>query len=216
MSDLEAPKRRLHLAGLAALAVVVLFFLTVGREPLNHFLDRLRQWGPVPFYAVFAVLVSFGVPPTPFLLAAGAAFDLPTNLLALPLAYGASLGLSFPLASRLFRRQLGAFLAAKAPVVAGLLKESPALSIILVRCTPGFPYVLQNCLLVSTGQRFATFFLVSLPPLLLFGLIYLAIGKSLLAGKYGLLGVVVFLLFSVLLVFRLLARRRAARGGIGT
>ncbi len=209
MSDPAARNQRLRLAGLAALALVVLFFLTAGREPLNHFLDRLRQWGPFPFYAAFAVLVSVGVPPTPFLLAAGAAFDLPTNLLALPLAYAASLALSFPLATRLFRRQLEAFLAAKAPVVAGLLKESPALSILLVRCTPGFPYVLQNCLLVSTSQPFARFFLVSLPPLVLFGLLYLAIGKSLLAGQYGLLGLVLFALLAVLLLFRHLARRRA-------
>ena len=215
MSELAARKRRLHLAGLAALAVVVLFFLTAGREPLNHFLDRLRQWGPVPFYAVFAVLVSFGVPPTPFLLAAGAAFEFPTNLLALPLAYAASLGLTFPLATRLFRRQLEALLAAKTPAVAGLLKESPTLSTLLVRCTPGFPYVLQNCLLVSTGQPFGTFFLASLPPLVLFGVLYLAIGRSLLAGRFGLLGLVVFALVGVILAFRHLARRRAARAGIG-
>jgi len=209
MSDLEPRNRRRRLAGLVVLAVVTLFFLTAGRGLLDQFLASLRQWGPVPFYLVFAVLVSVGVPPTPFLLAAGAAFDFPANLLALPLAYAASLGLAFPLANRLFRRQLDAFLTAKAPVVANLLKESPALATVLVRCTPGFPYVLQNCLLVSTGQPFGRFFLASLPPLVLFGVLYLAIGKSLLAGKYGLLGLALFALVAVLFLFRHLARRRA-------
>jgi uncharacterized membrane protein YdjX (TVP38/TMEM64 family) len=214
MSDLETRPRR-RLAGLVGLMAVVVFFLTAGRGPLDHFLACLRQWGPLPFYSVFAVLVSFGVPPTPFLLAAGGAFDLPANLVALPLAYAASLGIAFPLATRLFRRQVEALLAAKAPAVGSLLKDSPTLSTILVRCTPGFPYVLQNCLLVSTGQPFGTFFLASLPPLVLFGVLYLAIGKSLLAGRYGLLGLVVFVLVAVILVFRHLARRRAGRVGIG-
>lgn len=50
-----------RIACLAGLAAVVIFFLTVGREPLNHFLDQLRQWGAVPFYALFALCISFGM-----------------------------------------------------------------------------------------------------------------------------------------------------------
>ncbi len=197
---------------LAALAAVAAYFLTFGRQPLNHFLEQLRQWGPVPFYAVFALLISLGVPPTPFLLMAGAAYDLGTNALGLSLAYAVSLGFSFFYASRLFRRPLQTFLAAKAPLVAGVLGENPVLSTVLIRLTPGFPYVLQNCLLASTCPSFVTFFFPSLPAVLAMAMLFVGLGRSLLAGNYAWVGLLLVILGGVLLIFRYIARHRAAKG----
>lgn len=195
---------------LVGLVVVLVFFFTLGREPLNAFLYQLRQWGPVPFYAAFAVCISIGAPPTPFLLAAGAAFDLRTNLIGCSVAYVCSLSLTYAYAHRLFKRQLEDFIAAKAPFLAGLLQDHPVTATLLIRLTPGFPYVLQNCLLVTICRSLAGFLLLSLPPLIGLGLLYASLGQSLLAGQYGLLLVLLFLLSGVLLVRRHFACRREA------
>jgi uncharacterized membrane protein YdjX (TVP38/TMEM64 family) len=209
MSRLEGSTWRM--ACLVVLAVVTVIFLTVGREPLNHFLNQLRQWGPVPFYMVFALSISLGVPPTPFLLAAGGAFDFNTNLIGIPISYACSLTIAYAYAQRLFKRQLEQFISAKAPHLAGLLRDNPRTTTLLVRLTPGFPYVLQNCLLVTTCRSFWGFLLPSLPPLVFLAMLYASMSKSLLAGKYGLLAVLLFVLGAVILAFRHVARRGAGQ-----
>jgi uncharacterized membrane protein YdjX (TVP38/TMEM64 family) len=198
-----------RMACLAGLAVVAVVFLTVGREPLNHFLNQLRQWGAVPFYVVFALSISFGVPPTPFLLVAGAAFDFGTNLIGIPIAYACSLTIAYGYAQRLFKRQLEQFISTKAPYLAGLLRDNPMVTTLLVRLTPGFPYVLQNCLLVTTCRSYGEFLLPSLPPLVFLALLFASLGKTLMAGKYGLLVVLLFVLGVVVMAFRHLMRRRS-------
>jgi uncharacterized membrane protein YdjX (TVP38/TMEM64 family) len=198
------------MACLAGLAVVAVIFLTVGREPLNHFLNQLRQWGAVPFYVVFALSISFGAPPTPFLLAAGGAFDFGTNLIGIPISYACSLTIAYVYAQRLFKRQLEQFLSAKAPHLAGLLRDNPVITTLLVRLTPGFPYVLQNCLLVTTCRSFFGFLLPSLPPLVFLAMLYASLSKSLMAGKYGLLVLLACVLGVVILAFRHFTRQRAA------
>lgn len=197
------------MACLAGLAAVVVICLTVGREPLNHFLNSLRQWGAVPFYAVFALAISFGVPPTPFLLAAGAAFDSGTNLIGITIAYACSLTIAHAYAQRLFKRQLEQFITTKAPYLAGLLRNNPMTTTLLVRLTPGFPYVLQNCLLVTTCRSYGGFLWPSLPPLVLLAMLYASLGRTLMAGKYGLLVVLLIILGAVLVAFRHVARSRA-------
>ncbi len=199
---------------LAGLALVVVFFFTLGREPLNVFLHQLRQWGPVPFYAAFALCISFGVPPTPFLLAAGAAFDLRANLIGCSVAYVCSLSIAYTYAYRLFKRQLEEFITGKAPFLARLLQDNPVTATLLVRLTPGFPYVLQNCLLVTICRSFPGFLLPSLPPLIGLGLLYASLGQSLVAGKYGLLLVLLLLLCGVLLAFRQCARQRGIKAQV--
>lgn len=198
-----------RIACLVGLVVVAGLFLTVGREPLNHFLDQLRQWGAVPFYAVFALTISFGVPPTPFLLAAGAAFDFGTNLIGIPIAYACSLTIAYAYARSLFKRQLEQFLTTRAPYLAGLLRNNPVITTLLVRLTPGFPYVLQNCLLVTTCRSFLGFLLPSLPPLVFLAMLYASLSKSLMAGKYGVLVLLLFVLGAVIVAFRRITQRHA-------
>ncbi len=198
--------------GILALLVLILgYFLTLGREPLNHALVQLREWGAIPFYIVFAITISVGVPPSPFLLAAGAIFDLSTNVLGLSLAYAFSLSVSFFYASRLFKRQLGNFMAQKTPLLAGVLQESPAAATLLVRLTPGFPYVLQNCLLVTIARSFTGFVFVSLPPLVLISVLFSLLGKNLVSGNYLLLFFFAFMFLGIMFVARYVVRRRAAK-----
>jgi uncharacterized membrane protein YdjX (TVP38/TMEM64 family) len=196
---------------LAGLVLVVIGCFTLGRGPLNQFLEQLRHWGPVLFFGIFALCISFGVPPTPFLLVAGATFDLATNSLGLFIGYAVSLAVAYAYAHRLFQRQLAEFLERKVPVVAGLLQESPVLATVLVRLTPGFPYVLQNCLVVGVCRSFRSYLLASLPPLVLLAILYTQLGKGLLAGNVRLIALALFALLCVAAGFRLLARRRSVK-----
>jgi uncharacterized membrane protein YdjX (TVP38/TMEM64 family) len=196
---------------LAALVAVAVSCLTVGREPLERGLVQLRQLGPLPYFSLFAIVISFGVPPTPFLLAAGGAFDLKVSLLGLVLSYAASLVISFSYSSRLFGRQLERFLSANAPSLALLLRENSAATILLARMTPGFPYVLQNCLL-SPIARFGVYFLASMPPLVFMGMLYVALGQNLLTGRFGLAAVLLLILGVVLLIYRRVLRRKTLPG----
>jgi uncharacterized membrane protein YdjX (TVP38/TMEM64 family) len=196
------------MACLAGLVAVAGLFVTVGREPLNQFLNQLRQWGALPFYVVFALSISFGVPPTPFLLVAGAAFDFGTNLIGIPISYACSLTIAYSYAQRLFKKQLDQFVSSKAPYLSGLLRSNPLTTTVLVRLTPGFPYVLQNCLLVTICRSYGEFLLPSLPPLVLLAMLFASLSKTLLAGKYGLLMLLIFVLGAVIVAFRHLVRGR--------
>jgi len=196
------------LALIAALGLAV-FFLTAGRGFFETFLDHLRALGPVPFFAIFAVCVSFGVPPTPFLLAAGAAFGAWTNLLGFTISYTVSLVIAYTWARPLFKSRLDAFIEKKSPLLAGVLRENTAMAILLARLTPGFPYVLQNCLLASLCRSLKPFILISLPPMVAYAMLYASLGKSLAARNYGLLAFFAAALVGVAVVIRFTLRRRA-------
>jgi uncharacterized membrane protein YdjX (TVP38/TMEM64 family) len=194
---------------LAAVLGLAVFFLTFGRELLANGLGQLRAWGPMPFFAVFALCISFGAPPTPFLLAAGAAFGPWTNLLGFSLSYAISLGIAFTWARPLFKSRLEAFLAKKSPVLEGALRENGAMAILLVRLTPGFPYVLQNCLLAAVSRSIKPFIFISLPPLVGYAMLYASLGRSLAARHFGLLGFLVAALAGVAVMIRFFLRRRS-------
>ena len=211
----ERQKAVWRLATLAALAVVAMGCLTIGREPLLRVLGRLREIGPIPFYGVFALAIAVGVPPSPFLLAAGAAFDLTTNFVGLVFAFSVSLVISYAYANRLFKEPLQRFLDRKAPMLAGCLQERPRTATVLVRLVPGFPYVLQNCLLAAVCRSFAAYFLVSLPPVLFMASLLVLAGRNLLAGNMRSLAVVLAGLFVCGLAGRLFLAARKRRSRVG-
>jgi uncharacterized membrane protein YdjX (TVP38/TMEM64 family) len=155
--------------------------LTIEREPFDRALEQLRAFGPMPYYSAFALLISFGVPPTPFLLVAGAAFDMPTNVVGPTMSYAVSLAISFIYTKRLFPRNMEEFLAAKLPRIAKDLSKHSAIAIVIVRLTPGIPYALQNCLLASITRSFAIYFATSLFTLVPIALLYLSLGHTLTA-----------------------------------
>jgi uncharacterized membrane protein YdjX (TVP38/TMEM64 family) len=201
----------LRISIVAGLLLILIYFLTFGREPLNNFLAQVREVGPVAFFLVFAIGISAGIPATPFLFMAGATFDVLTNIIGLSACFAFSLAISFFYANRLFKRQLGDFMQQKAPVISGILQANPIAATILVRLTPGFPYVLQYCFLVTVSRSFAAFFLASLPPVLAMATLYTLMGKNLMGGNYRLLILVGFILAAVILVMRFITQRRTAK-----
>ena len=199
---IQESKSGLRIAVLAGLATVTAYGLTLGREALIRWLEWLRGLGPVPFYGVFSTFISVGVPPTPFLLAAGAAFDLGTNLIGLLFAYSLSLAISYCYGNRLFRGPMQRFLERKTPLARTFLIEHPRMAIVLVRLLPGFPYVLQNCLLAAVCRSFSSYFLVSLAPLLLMASLYILVGRSAVDRNMLLLVPVLLLLLALALLGR--------------
>lgn len=180
--------------------------LAAGRSQVELLLQELRSLGPALFFTVFALVISFGVPPTPFLLTAGAAFSPKINVVGFVIGYTISLAIAYGFASRLFKARLDSFMEGKFPFLAATLQKNAVITTLVVRLTPGFPYVLQNCFLVSICRNFPAFLLVSLPPLLFMSFIFAYAGKSLIEGRYPVLvGLIAFVLL-VGMVWRRIAR----------
>lgn len=207
----ESRKGAWRIACLIGLVLAVAFFFTLGREPVKLALNQIRQWGPAPFFGVFAFCISFGVPPTPFLLAAGAAFGIGTNLVGLLFAYSVSLAVSYGYANRLFKAAAQGFLERRAPQLADCFVEHPRMSVFLVRMFPGFPYVLQNCLLAAMCRSFSTYFAASLASILLVAPLYVLAGRSAVDRNLLVLVPVALLLVSVGLLGRQLKGKSARR-----
>jgi uncharacterized membrane protein YdjX (TVP38/TMEM64 family) len=198
-----------QLLAVAVVFCLAAYFLTVGRGFLEACLTQLRAWGPTPFFAVFAVCISFGVPPIPFLLAAGAAFGLGTNLLGFVLSYAVSLVVAYLWAKPLFKSRLDEFMTKKSPMLADVLRENSAMATVLVRLTPGIPYVVQNCLLATICRSLKSFVFLSLAPAVVCAMLFATLGKSLQARNYGLLLFVVAALAGIVVFARVILRRRS-------
>jgi len=187
---------------------IIATFVTVGREPLKQFIDGLRHMGPIPFFTVLSICISFGLPPTPFLLVAGATFSFWTNITGLTFAFGISLTANYFFANRLFKTQFEHFLEQKASSLNHLIRQNTVIAVVIVRLTPGFPYILQNCLLASLCSNFALFFLGSLPPLLFIAMLYTAIGSGLVHANITLLVFPALALLGVFLAMRYCVLRK--------
>ena len=146
--------------------------------------------------------MSFGAPASPFLFTAGAAFSFAENMLGLLCGFTVSLLISHFWANRLFRRQLERFLAAKAPPWAAAVLQKPALAIILVRMTPGVPYVVQNCFLAPICPSRTLFLVCSLPPLMIMAVLLLKLGAGFMAGNYWLCFALVLVLAAIGFAFK--------------
>lgn len=203
--------RMFKLGVLGLLVVVLLYCATFGRGPLNHLLAYLRSLGPAAFYSGFAVLISVGVPPTPFLLGAGAVFDLPTNVIGLSLAFAFSLSVMYMYARRLFKRQLDNFMAEKAPVITGAMQDNPVTTTVLMRLIPGVPYSIQNCFLPSICGSFRVFFFSSMPPLIFMASMYVLLGKSLFQGNLAKVALLVVIVLAMLFGTSCVVKRRRAK-----
>jgi uncharacterized membrane protein YdjX (TVP38/TMEM64 family) len=212
-SSLSAPKLEVHqglwkwlcLVGMVAAAILV---VTVWREPLNRGLELLRQMGPVPFYGVVALCLSFGVPAAPFLLVCGATFSFWTNLAGWTVAFAVSLAFTYFFANRLFKAQLDQFLQKKAGSLNHLIRQNTVAAVVLARLTPGFPYMLQNCFLAPICPSFTVFMFASLPPLICVAMLYTSIGGGLVHTNVTLLVLPAAVLVLMLLAVRHFIRKR--------
>lgn len=128
-------------------------------------MDWVRALGAGWFFAAFAVLPAVGFPVSVFALSAGSLFGptlgLPTVLALAGLSMAVSMSISYGLARYAVRpwvtRLLG-YVGYRVPVVP---PEKQKLFTVLVRITPGPPYVFQSFLLGLAGVPFWTYLAIS-------------------------------------------------------
>jgi uncharacterized membrane protein YdjX (TVP38/TMEM64 family) len=196
MMEKPATDPRARRALLIKLGVVVLVgagaaaFLLRGADPrqwLEETLSLIRSFGPAAFFAAMAVLPALGCPLSIFTLTAGPVFGPTLGLpLVLSLAAGAiavNLALSYWLARYGFRpwiEWLFTRLGYRLPQVSSA--NELALTV-LVRVTPGPPFVLQSFLLGLAGVAFRIYMLVSWPISTAYAIAFILFGDSLAQGK---------------------------------
>jgi uncharacterized membrane protein YdjX (TVP38/TMEM64 family) len=197
-------------AGLVALVVAWWVWRTQGGElrPLvDQVLGRLRAMGAVTFFVLMALLPAAGCPLTVFTLTAGPVFGptlgMPLVLVLVWVSIAFNLALSYWLARYALRpwlaRLLG-WLGYKLPEVAEADHRG---LVILVRVTPGPPYVLQSYLLGLAGIPFATYFFISWVISSSYACAFVLFGDALMQGRgrTALLAVMLFIALTVAVQF---------------
>ncbi len=206
--------------GLAAAALGVLAVLFVSgadlRGWINMGLDTLRAAGPTAFFFAMAVLPACGMPMSVFVLPAvplfGPQFGTVTVVLLALLAMTVNFCLAYALARRGLRPVLAVLvkrLGYKLPEVAS--GDATDL-IILLRVTPGIPFVVQNILAGLAELPFVRYFTVSAIIVWPLNTAFLLFGDALIQGKGKTallsLSVVIALMMALHLIRKNYDRRR--------
>jgi uncharacterized membrane protein YdjX (TVP38/TMEM64 family) len=212
--------------GVAALALAIAAWQvpperwTEARELVGVMVAWVRAMGPGWFFAAFAVLPAVGFPVSVFALSAGSLFGptlgLPAVLALAGLSMAVSMSISYGLARYVVRpwvtRLLG-YVGYRVPVVP---EEKQKLFTVLVRITPGPPYVFQSFLLGLAGVPFWTYLAISWAICTVNICLVIVFGDALAQGKgkvalLALAGVVL-----VVVAVKLVRRRLAKRAGAAT
>jgi len=157
------------------------------REAVDWVLAQVRGLGPVAFFSLMALLPSAGVPVSVFTLTAGPVFapvmGLPLVVVISLLCLGINLALTYGLSRWILRpwvERLCAWLGFKIPEVSEADQRS---LVVLVRVTPGPPYVLQNYVLGVARVAFGTYFLISWAIVSLYSTAMILFGDALVNGR---------------------------------
>ncbi len=196
------------LVGLAALGLVVAGVLALkfghklGEIDIQAAIDWIGRFGPVPFFTAMAILPCFWVPVSPFLLLAGAIYDMPTALLGSAAALATNMALSWLLAGKLFRPIFERLVHRFGYSVPELTHQSMVTVAVLLRITPGMPFPLQNYLLGLARMPFLWYMGVSLPINLALALSIVLFGDAVLKGNTTLILLAVSLFVALSLAVR--------------
>jgi uncharacterized membrane protein YdjX (TVP38/TMEM64 family) len=195
MERITSAKRWILLGGVAASGLVVCglawWWLRDHGYDLHQIfsgvLAQVRGLGPWPFFTLMALLPAVGAPISLFTLTAGplfaSALGLPVVLLLALVSVAVNLALSYVLARWLLRpwvERLCAWLGVSIPAVS---EADHRALVILVRVTPGTPYVLQSYLLGMAKIPMAVYFVISWVVASLYACAFIVFGDALAHGK---------------------------------
>lgn len=177
-------------AGLSAL-VVAWWFLHGHLGEIKPLAEQGVEWirgvGAGAFFLLMALLPAAGCPLSVFTLTAGSVFaptlGMPLVLALVWVSIAFNLALTYWLsryALRPWLARLCAWLGYKLPEVAEANHRG---LVILVRVTPGPPYVLQSYLLGLAGIPFATYFFISWVISSLYACAFVLFGDALMKGQ---------------------------------
>lgn len=173
------------------LAVGVGALLWMHAATLHHWADAGASWvrelGPVTFFTAMALLPALGVPVSAFTLTAGPVFE---DSLGMPLVLGlvagamaANLAITYVLARWVLRPwvlKLCNWLGYRVPEVS---RNDQVGLVVLVRVTPGPPYVFQGYLLGLAAIPFQLYFWISWIISTLYAFAFVLFGNALMEGK---------------------------------
>ncbi len=161
--------------------------------------DWVASFGPIPFFAAMAILPLLWAPITPFLLLAGAVYELPVAIIGCSLALSTNMALSWLLAGKLFRPAFERLAHRFGYKVPEMTRQSMITVAVLIRITPGPPFPLQNYLLGLSGMPFGWYMGISVPLSLTMALSIIIFGDAILKGNVAvvLLAIVLFVVLSL-------------------
>jgi uncharacterized membrane protein YdjX (TVP38/TMEM64 family) len=190
---------------------------------LREMVVRIGEWmriqGPVPFFLLMLFLPAAGVPITVFTLSAGSVFSptlgLPLVLLLSFICIGLNLVFTYALARWVFRpwvERLCGWLGFRLPDVP--LADQRSL-VVMLRLTPGPPYVFQNYLAGVARIHFSVYLTTSWVLAVLDASIYIIFGSALVHGSGRMVLTAVGLFVVLSLAGRLIYKRVKGKAGNG-
>jgi len=218
---MSEPERTFKWLRFGGLAVAGLLVLAAGwwwvqtqeiapRELAEQGVLWVRGLGAPMYFLLMTLLPAAGCPLSVFTLTAGPVFaptlGMPLVLVLVSLSLAVNLALTYWLARYAVRpwlEKLCRWLGYKLPQAA---PEAQRGLVILVRVTPGPPYVLQSYLLGLAGIPFATYFFISWVITSLYAGTFVLLGDAVMQGK-GRMVLVAVMLFAALTVGVQLLRR---------
>ena len=134
------------LIGLAAIGALVgaatvwLFWDEILEIDVRVAVGWIACFGPVTFFAAMAILPSLWAPVSPFLILAGALYDMPLALLGSGLALSLNMAISWLVAGKWFRPLFERLVHRLGYTVPEMTKETMVTVAALLRITPGMPF----------------------------------------------------------------------------
>jgi len=226
----EQRKRRLVILGLGFLFVVALGVAALFvpkeawvqlKEAVNMGMAWVRELGAGWYFAAFAVLPAVGCPVSVFSLTAGPLFvpvmGMPMVLMLTGISMAVSMTLSYVLARYVLRPWVTRLLGFLGYTVPDVPAAKQRMFTLLVRITPGPPYVFQSFLLGLAEVRFGLYLGISWVISTVNVALLIVFGDALFQGKgkvalIALAGVVLVVIGVKLLRDRIQRREREAAG----
>ncbi len=198
--------------GLIVATILVWQFRHELREiDIRAAIDWIAGFGPIPFFVAMAILPSFWAPVSPFLLLAGAIYDMPVAIGGSAAALATNMALSWLLAGKFFRPPFERLVHRFGYSVPELRRESMFTVAVLLRITPGMPFPLQNYLLGLARMPFLWYMGISLPLTLILSLSIVIFGDAILKGNTALILLAISLFVALSLGVRFLRARLRAK-----
>ncbi|MEY4581719.1 MAG: hypothetical protein RL701_6422 [Pseudomonadota bacterium] len=198
---------------LRIMLLLVALLLGVGVLWLAWNRDAVQAWktqlSPVAFFAAMTILPTFGMPLSPFFVAAGAIFGLRIGLLGSAVAVVSHCSLCYVIARGRFGERMRRFMDRFKYEIPNFEQEGGLRFAVIVKLTPGIPGALKNYVLGLSGVPFGVYLGVCLVAAAGYAIPLMALGESLFKHD-GMRAVVVVLAVGVVGLGLWIWRRRVA------
>jgi len=222
-TEVQGSPRKLPLAklGIAALVLVVIGVLALrGLDWIalkNQFIGLVRGAWPRVFFLAMLLLPAVGLPMSAFTLTAGEAFAPQMTMggvIAVALVVVAiNLALSYWVVRYMFRPLLMKLLKRYGYQVPQVTPQNALNVALVVRCTPGPPYPLQNIVLGVAEVPFRLYMIVSWLVLLPWVVGAIVLGQGLFSGNFAAVLTGVSVLVAATIAVQWLRKKYFARAG---